>query len=119
VVLAIVLVFYLVLGCFMDSLSMILLTVPIIYPMMTVLDFGLSPDEFAAWFGILVLIVVEVGLITPPVGMNLFIINAMARDVSLSQTYRAVLPFVASDIARTVILVIFPPITLALVWLFS
>lgn len=118
-VLAIVLLFYLVLGCVMDSLSMILLTVPIVYPMMMALDFGLAPDDFAVWFGILVLIVVEVGLITPPVGMNLFIINSMARDVRMSETYRGVLPFVASDILRTIILVVFPPITLVAVWLFG
>lgn len=115
-VLTIVLLFYLVLGCVMDSLSMILLTVPIVFPMMTALDFGLTPDEFAVWFGIIVLIVVEVGLITPPVGMNLFIISSMARDVRLSYTFRGVLPFVASDIVRTIILVAFPPITLWLVW---
>lgn len=118
-VLAIVLIFYLLLGAVMDSLSMILLTVPIVYPMMAMLDFGLPPDDFAIWFGILVLIVVEVGLITPPVGMNLFVINAMARDVPMSQTYRGVLPFVASDIARTAILVAFPPITLWAVWFFG
>ncbi|UYQ71760.1 TRAP transporter large permease [Pelagibacterium flavum] len=117
VVMAIVLLLYLVLGCVMDSLSMILLTVPIIFPMMSALDFGLTPDEFAIWFGILVLIVVEVGLITPPVGMNLFIINSMARETRLSETFRGVLPFVASDVVRTIILVAFPPITLGLVWL--
>jgi tripartite ATP-independent transporter DctM subunit len=116
-VMAIVLLLYLVLGCVMDSLSMILLTVPIIFPMMSALDFGLTPDEFAIWFGILVLIVVEVGLITPPVGMNLFIINSMARGTRLSETFRGALPFVASDIVRTIILVAFPPITLGLVWL--
>ncbi|MAN78186.1 MAG: C4-dicarboxylate ABC transporter permease [Rhizobiales bacterium] len=117
VVMAIVLLLYLVLGCVMDSLSMILLTVPIIFPMMSALDFGLTPDEFAIWFGILVLIVVEVGLITPPVGMNLFIINSMARETRLSETFRGVLPFVASDVVRTIVLVAFPPITLGLVWL--
>ncbi|WP_417579584.1 TRAP transporter large permease [Pelagibacterium sp.] len=116
-VMAIVLLLYLVLGCVMDSLSMILLTVPIIFPMMSALDFGLTPDEFAIWFGILVLIVVEVGLITPPVGMNLFIINSMAKGTRLSDTFRGALPFVASDIIRTIILVAFPPITLGLVWL--
>ena len=116
VVLVIVLVFYMIMGCFMDSLSMILLTVPIIYPMMSVLDFGLTPDEFGIWFGIIVLIVVEVGLITPPVGMNLFIINSMAPETRLSETYRGVIPFVASDLIRTAILVMFPPITLWLVW---
>jgi C4-dicarboxylate transporter, DctM subunit len=117
IVMILVLCFYLIMGCVMDSLSMILLTVPIIYPMMSVLDFGLTPDEFGIWFGIVVLIVVEVGLITPPVGMNLFIINAMARDTKLSETYRGVMPFVASDIIRTAILVAFPSITLWLVWL--
>ncbi|MCD7059015.1 TRAP transporter large permease [Pelagibacterium xiamenense] len=116
-VLVVVLIFYLVMGCVMDSLSMILLTVPIIFPMMTGLDFGLTPDEFAIWFGILVLIVVEVGLITPPVGMNLFIISSMARDTKLSETFRGVLPFVASDIVRTGILIAFPSLTLGLVWL--
>lgn len=116
-VMILVLVFYLVMGCVMDSLSMILLTVPIIYPMMSVLDFGLTPDEFGIWFGIIVLIVVEVGLITPPVGMNLFIINSMSPGTRLSETYRGVLPFVASDIVRTAILVAFPPITLWLVWM--
>ena len=118
VVLAIVLVFYLILGCVMDSLSMILLTIPILYPMMLVLDFGLTPDEFGIWFGIVVLIAVEVGLITPPVGMNLFIINSMSPTTKLSDTYRGVLPFVASDIIRTIILVAFPSITLCLVWWF-
>jgi TRAP-type C4-dicarboxylate transport system permease large subunit len=117
IVMILVLIFYLVMGCVMDSLSMILLTVPIIFPMMSVLDFGLTPDEFGIWFGIIVLIVVEVGLITPPVGMNLFIINSMAPETRLSDTYRGVLPFVASDMVRTALLVAFPPITLWLVWM--
>jgi len=112
VVLAIVLALYMVLGCVMDSLSMILLTIPIFFPMIMGLDFGLNPEQTAIWFGILVLIVVEVGLITPPVGMNLFIINSLSRDTPISQTYGAVLPFVASDIIRTVILAAFPIITL-------
>jgi C4-dicarboxylate transporter, DctM subunit len=116
-VLTVILVLYLILGSFMDSLSMILLTVPVVYPIVTALDFGLPPQEFGLWFGILVLIVVEVGLITPPVGLNLFIINSMARDTPLGATYRGVLPFVASDVIRTTVLVLFPPITLFLVWL--
>ena len=77
VVLSIILLFYLVFGCLMDSLSMILLTIPIFFPVIVELDFGMSQEQIAIWFGILVLIVVEVGLITPPVGMNLFVINAM------------------------------------------
>ena len=83
--------------------------------MMMALDFGMSDEHVAIWFGILVLIVVEVGLITPPVGMNLFVINAMDRATSMLETYKAVLFFVASDIIRVLILVAFPAITLFLV----
>ncbi|MDX2482170.1 MAG: TRAP transporter large permease [Pseudodonghicola sp.] len=174
-VLTLILIFYLVFGCLMDSLSMILLTIPIFYPVISVMDFGLVslaglqgdaamevlrhgvPDGMAAdmlaqiknaiasgveltrdqmkaldirmtrgmanrietehvaiWFGILVLIVVEVGLITPPVGMNLFIINAMDRKTRMVDTYKAVMFFVGSDLIRVVILVAFPSITLFL-----
>jgi C4-dicarboxylate transporter, DctM subunit len=114
-VLACILLFYLVLGCFMDSLSMILLTVPIFFPIVSGLDFGLGAEEFALWFGILVLIVVEVGLITPPVGMNLFVINSMAKDIPILHTYRGVTPFVISDVVRTALLVLFPVISLFMV----
>jgi C4-dicarboxylate transporter, DctM subunit len=107
-----ILVFYLIFGCVMDSLSMILLTIPIFFPMVSGLDFGLTPEETAIWFGILVLITVEVGLITPPVGMNLFVIQSMAPDISIRDTYRGVWPFVASDLIRVTVLVIFPAITL-------
>jgi tripartite ATP-independent transporter DctM subunit len=107
-----ILVFYLVFGCVMDSLSMILLTIPIFFPMISGLEFGLSTEETAIWFGILVLIVVEVGLITPPVGMNLFIIQSMARDIKMRDTFIGVLPFVASDLVRVGVLVAFPSITL-------
>ncbi|MGB5557219.1 MAG: TRAP transporter large permease [Paracoccaceae bacterium] len=117
IILAVVLLLYLAFGCIMDSLSMILLTVPIIFPIMMVLDFGMSAEDFGLWFGILVLIVVEVGLITPPVGMNLFVINSMARDIPIGQTFRGVFPFVLTDIVRVAILTAFPPITLGLVWL--
>jgi C4-dicarboxylate transporter, DctM subunit len=175
VVLVLILVFYLVLGCLMDSLSMILLTIPIFWPVMQGLDFGfvsmvdlqsyrlealirdgaeiapallaeaqaalaagveltrdqigdlglrglsegalarLNSELVAIWFGILVLIVVEVGLITPPVGMNLFIINSMDRQTRMTDTYKAVLWFVASDLIRVAVLVAFPVITLALI----
>lgn len=173
-VLVIILVFYLLLGCLMDSLSMILLTIPIFWPIIQGLDFGLvsmielqshrlevlaasgaevpaallaeaqtllaqgqeltremtrelglrrvsegvlnriNIEQTAIWFGILVLIVVEVGLITPPVGMNLFVINAMDRETPMVETYKAVLYFVASDLVRVVLLVAFPAITLLL-----
>jgi TRAP-type C4-dicarboxylate transport system permease large subunit len=96
----------------MDSLSMILLTIPIFFPVIVELDFGMNHEQIAIWFGILVLIVVEVGLITPPVGMNLFVINAMDRSTPLIQTYKVVMYFLASDIARVILLVAFPAITL-------
>ena len=113
-VLTIILVLYLLLGCVMDSLSMILLTIPIFFPMMTSLDFGMSQEHMAIWFGILVLIVVEVGLITPPVGLNLFVINAMDRTTPIRETYKAVMFFVATDLVRVAILAAFPAITLFL-----
>ena len=173
-VLILILLFYLILGCVMDSLSMILLTIPIFFPVISVLDFGLvdliamqhqaaqdvlnsskellpelrvqtenliaigaeipretqklldirvtqgmadriALEQTAIWFGILVLIVVEVGLITPPVGMNLFIINALDRETRMLDTYKAVIFFVGSDIIRVIILVSFPIITLFLI----
>ena len=113
-VLTIILVFYLIFGCLMDSLSMILLTVPIFFPVISAMDFGMSPEHVAIWFGILVLIVVEVGLITPPVGMNLFIINSMDKETPMTDTYKTVMFFVGSDIVRVIILVAFPSITLFL-----
>ncbi len=114
IILTAMLLLYLVFGCVMDSLSMILLTVPIFFPIIAVLDFGMGYEETAIWFGVLALIVVEVGLITPPVGLNVFIINGIARDVPITQTYRGVLPFLASDFIRVAFLVGFPAITLAL-----
>ncbi|WP_025030512.1 TRAP transporter large permease [Nitratireductor aquibiodomus] len=118
-VLTLILLLYLVFGCVMDSLSMILLTIPIFFPIVTILDFGLGAEEFAIWFGILVLIVVEVGLITPPVGMNLFVLNSMAKDTPISATYRGVMPFVISDIVRVALLTLFPAISLFLMrWLY-
>ena len=109
------LLLYLVLGTVMDSLAMIFLTVPIFVPIIAELDFGIPPSEVIIWFGILVLMSAEIGLITPPVGMNLFVINAMSKSVPIGQTYRGALPFVASDIIRISILVAFPPLTLGLV----
>lgn len=114
-VLVAILAVYLILGCVMDSLSMILLTVPIFFPVMMAMDFGMSPEHVAIWFGILVLIAVETGLITPPVGMNLFIINALDRETSVLETYKAVMFFVASDILRLALLVVFPVIVVFLV----
>jgi len=112
------LLFYLVLGTVMDSLAMIFLTVPIFVPIITQLDFGIPPSEVGIWFGILVLMSAEIGLITPPVGMNLFVINAMSKGVGIGETYRGALPFVMSDIVRIGLLVAFPAITMSLVRLF-
>lgn len=109
------LLLYLILGTVMDSIAMIFLTVPIFYPIVAQLDFDLTPAEVGLWFGILVLMSAEVGLITPPVGMNLFVINNLDRSIPMIETYKGALPFVASDVVRIVVLVAFPGITLFLV----
>jgi tripartite ATP-independent transporter DctM subunit len=114
-ILLLILACYLVFGCVMDSLSMILLTIPIFFPIIESLNFGLSPEMTAIWFGILALVVVEVGLITPPVGMNLFIIQSMARDIPIQRTYVGVLPFLISDMIRVGLLIAVPAISLWLV----
>jgi C4-dicarboxylate transporter DctM subunit len=103
---------FIVLGFVMDSLSMILLTVPIFWPIIAALDFGLQPDDLQLWFGIIALIVVEMGLITPPVGLNVFIINTLAKDVPMIETFKGVVPFILSDTVRVALLIIFPWITL-------
>lgn len=107
-------VLYILLGFVMDSLSMIFLTVPIFWPIIAGLDFGMGPEETKLWFGIISLIVVEMGLITPPVGLNVFIINSMARDVPMIETFKGVIPFFMSDVVRVVVLVFLPGITLTL-----
>jgi tripartite ATP-independent transporter DctM subunit len=112
-VLMVIILIYLVLGCVMDSLSMILLTIPIFFPIVMGMDlWGLDQESKAIWFGILALTVVEIGLITPPVGMNVFIISSMARDIPMAQIFRYVMPFVASDLIRILLLVFVPGITL-------
>jgi len=110
-VLLLMLAVYLVLGCLMDSLSMILLTVPIFFPAIMSLDFGMTYEQTALWFGIICLIVVEVGMITPPVGMNVFIINKIADGIPMRDTFIGVLPFLASDFVRVALLLLFPVLT--------
>ena len=78
------------------------------------LDFGLPPDQTAIWFGILVLIVVEIGLITPPVGMNVVIINTLAEDVPMGDSFRGILLFLMMDFIRVILLILFPGIVLIL-----
>lgn len=112
VILVLLLVALIILGCLMDSLSMILLVIPFFWPVVSELDFGLTEEELKIWFGILALIVVELGLITPPVGMNVFVISAMAKDVPMRETFIGVLPFFGAELVRVVLLVSFPVITL-------
>jgi len=118
------------LGCLMDSLSMILLVIPFFWPVLVDLNgglymsaegagFGMSTEDLKIWFGILALIVVELGLITPPVGMNVFVISALARDTPMIETFKGVLPFFGAEIVRIVILLLFPAITLWLPGLLS
>jgi TRAP-type C4-dicarboxylate transport system permease large subunit len=99
-VLVALLVFYIVLGGVMDELAMILLTLPVFFPVVTALDFGMDPEETAIWFGILVLVIVGIGLTAPPIGLNVFVINAIVRHVPITTTYRGVLPFLATDLVR-------------------
>ena len=118
-VLMVIIIIYLVLGCIMDSLSMILLTIPIFFPIIMGIDlWGLGADDKAIWFGILALMVVEVGLITPPVGMNVFIISAMVKHVPMKEIFKTILPFLASDFVRIALLVFFPSIALVVFQIF-
>ncbi|HCY16947.1 MAG: C4-dicarboxylate ABC transporter permease [Curvibacter sp. GWA2_64_110] len=104
--LAIIMGMYLVLGCLMDAMAMIILTVPIIYPL--ILQLGFDP----IWFGVIIVMTVELGLIHPPVGMNVFVIKSVVQDVSFTTIFRGVLPFVGTDLLRLLILIAFPAIAL-------
>ncbi len=123
VVLVLMLLVLILLGCLMDSLSMILLVIPFFWPVLVVLNggpwqeaegsgFGMSTAELKIWFGILALIVVELGLITPPVGMNVFIIASMARDVPMAETFRGVAPFFLAELVRVGLLLAAPGLVL-------
>ncbi len=109
------LMFYIILGGVMDELAMILLTLPVFFPIVTALDFGMLPDDVAIWFGILVLIVVGIGMTCPPIGLNVFVVASLARDVPVTRIYRGVLPFVLCDVIRLGIVVAFPALALYLV----
>jgi len=101
-VLTLILMFYLILGCLMDALAMIILTVPIIFPVIK--ELGFDP----IWFGIIIVMTVELGLIHPPVGMNIFVIKSVIDEVKISTIFTGVLPFIITDLLRLAILVIFP-----------
>ena len=94
---------------------MIMLTIPIFYPLIMALDFwGLTQVEKSVWFGVLALMVVEIGLITPPVGIVLYVVNRLVPDIPMGDTFRGVLPFLVSDLARILIVMFFPSVALVL-----
>jgi C4-dicarboxylate transporter, DctM subunit len=101
-VLLLVMLMYLVLGCILDAMAMIVLTIPIIFPAM--MELGFDP----IWFGVIIVMTVELGLITPPVGMNVYVINSVLKDISLSSIFYGVMPFVITDVIRLGILIAFP-----------
>jgi TRAP-type C4-dicarboxylate transport system permease large subunit len=105
-VLLLMVVFYLLLGCFLETVSMILITVPVFLPLIQ--EMGLSP----VWFGILLVVVAEVGLITPPVGLNIFVIRNQLPDIPLTTLFRGVLPFLLADAAMIALLIMAPALAL-------
>ncbi len=105
-VLALIMLMYLVLGCLMDAMAMIILTVPIIFPVIKALGFD------PIWFGVIIVMTVELGLIHPPVGMNVFVIKSVVKDVDFTTIFKGVLPFILTDLVRLVILIAFPVIAL-------
>jgi tripartite ATP-independent transporter DctM subunit len=105
-VLALIMLMYLVLGCLMDAMAMIILTIPIMFPVITHLGFD------PVWFGVIIVMTVELGLIHPPVGMNVFVIKSVVKDVSFTTIFLGVIPFIITDLIRLVILIAFPMIAL-------
>ena len=118
-VIVIILAIYVVLGCVFESLSMLLLTVPIFFPVIKELGYGgLGPEQILVWFGIIAVVVTEISLITPPVGLNVFVLSGVVRDVSTATVFRGVTPFWCADIVRLAVLVAAPGISLLLPRLF-
>ncbi|WP_269584651.1 TRAP transporter large permease [Roseibium sp. Sym1] len=122
-VLILLLIALILLGCLMDSLSMILLVIPFFWPVLVEINggiyqgaegagFGMSTEDLKIWFGVLALIVVELGLITPPVGMNVFVISSLDRETPMIETFKGVAPFFGAEILRVILLVSFPALTL-------
>ena len=114
-----IVVLHLLLGCVTEELSIILLTIPIFFPVVMGLDFGMPKESLALWFGILILMVVSFGMLVPPMGLNVYVVNGMARDVPLGETFRGVLPFLVSDFIRIGLMLAFPGIALWLVHFIS
>lgn len=122
-VLVAILVMFIIMGCFMESMSMILVVIPFIWPVLVSINggehvlaaqaaFGMNLDDLKIWFGILALVVVELGLITPPVGLNVFIISKISNNVPMGETFKGVMPFFGSELVRVAIIVAFPTLTL-------
>jgi len=111
-----IVIIYLLLGCVLESLSMILLTVPVFYPIVMDLDFGVAalmdPEAVLIWFAVIVVVVTEISLISPPVGLNVFVLRSVLPDVSLRTIFRGVIPFWIADIARLIILIAVPALSL-------
>jgi C4-dicarboxylate transporter DctM subunit len=110
-VVLLIVVIYLILGCVMDTIAMILVTIPVFLPVILKLHFGMTEDTTVIWFGIVVLTVAEVGLITPPIGINVFVINSMAPDVPMTETFKGIVPFFMSDLVRIAIIIGVPATT--------
>jgi C4-dicarboxylate transporter DctM subunit len=110
-----IVVLHLLLGTVTEELSIILLTIPIFFPLVMSLDFGMAKEATALWFGILILMVVSFGMLVPPMGLNVYVVNGMARGVPLGETFRGVLPFLVSDFVRIGLILAFPGIALWLV----
>src|SRR5690606_10196750 len=106
VIMLILIVFYIIMGCFLDGIGMVLITVPVFFPL--VVGAGFDP----VWFGVLLVLVVELGLVTPPVGMNIFVIRAQAPEIPLSVLYRGVFPFLIAPLALLLLMVWWPDIAL-------
>ncbi|MDO6586743.1 TRAP transporter large permease [Salipiger sp. 1_MG-2023] len=117
-VIGIMVLIYLIMGCVFESLSMILLTVPVFYPIIIQLDFGTGllsdPEMLLTWFAVVVVVVTEISLITPPVGMNVFVLRSVMPDIALSTIFRGILPFWIADIFRLALLVLVPWVSLCL-----
>lgn len=119
----VMLIALIILGCFMDSLSMFLVVVPFLWPVLVEINggdyatadtaaFAMNANDLKIWFGILALIVIELGLITPPVGLNVFIINALAGDVKMADTFKGVMPFFGVELIRIALILVFPAVAL-------
>ena len=108
IILICILIMYFLLGLFMDALAMLVITIPVVYPIIVALGFD------PVWFGVIAVLTVELGLITPPMGMNIFVIKAMAPHIKLADMFRGVAPFIVSDLIRLILLVAFPVISIGL-----